>query len=226
MDLPKIDTSNLLDKTYIVLKDRIIRRQFKPNEKLSIPDLCKQLGVSRTPIRDALNRLESDGLVKTVSKVGTFVNAVDIEDVLDSIDTRLMLEFWVADKIAVLPEPELAALISTLTTILDTAASLIETAPFETFLKSDYNLAFHMAFMKAGKNKKNEEIYLNLMNYHVLAQQYSFIKKAMVTTALNQHYAILKALRERRIDLLKEAILLHLDDHKQRLIGNMSDENR
>lgn len=222
MDLPKIDTSNLLDKTYNILKERIIKRQFKPNEKLSIPDLCEQLGVSRTPVRDALNRLESDGLVKTVSKVGTFVNTVDIDDVLDAIDTRLMVELWVAEKLSAFPETELSVLVSTLSAILDNASQLIEKSSFEKFLKSDYNLTFHMAFVKAGKNKRNEDIYLNLMNYHVLAQQNSFIKKAMVTTALNQHYSIVKALQERRFDGLKDAIKLHLDDHKQRLIKEMS----
>ena len=45
-----------------------------------------KLGVSRTPIRDALTRLEMEGLVKTVSKVGTFVNSLEIADVLDIIE--------------------------------------------------------------------------------------------------------------------------------------------
>ena len=95
MNLPRIDTSNLWDKTYVLLKDRILRRDFKPNEKLSIPDLAAQLGVSRTPIRDALNRLEKDGLVKTVSKVGTFINALEVREVVEIMDTRLMLDLWV-----------------------------------------------------------------------------------------------------------------------------------
>ena len=92
MDLPKLDNTNLWDKTYVILKDRILKRDFQADEKLSIPELASQLGVSRTPIRDALNRLETEGLVKTISKVGTFVNAIDTEDFLNIMDTRLMLE--------------------------------------------------------------------------------------------------------------------------------------
>ncbi|MBP2625701.1 MAG: GntR family transcriptional regulator [Firmicutes bacterium] len=223
MNLPKIDTSNLLDKTYTIIKDLIIKRKFKPNEKLLIPELSKQLGVSRTPIRDALNRLEMDGLVKTVSKVGTFVNAVDIEDVLDAIDTRLMLEFWVADKLPTLAKEELLSLIDNLSKILNNASTLIEDAPFDTFLKSNYNLAFHMEFIKAGKNKRNIDIYENVMNYHQLASQYSLIKKDMATIALNQHYAIIEVLKKQQFDILKEALELHLDDSKQRLIREISE---
>ena len=44
MELPRIDTANLLDKTYTILKEQIVHRKFKPKEKLSIPDLADQLG--------------------------------------------------------------------------------------------------------------------------------------------------------------------------------------
>ncbi|MBP1763283.1 MAG: GntR family transcriptional regulator [Firmicutes bacterium] len=226
MNLPKIDTSNLLDKTYTILKDRIINRQFKPNQKLSIPDLCQQLGVSRTPVRDALNRLEQDGLVKTVPKVGTFVNAVEEEDVLDAIDTRLMLECWVVDKLASLSDAELTQLTQALAKILDDATALIETAPFETFLRSNYNLAFHMTLMRAGKNKRNEDLYLNLMHYHRLASQYSLITKNMAALALHQHYSIVKALQNKQFDAAKQAIRDHLDDSRQQLIKEMSEKSK
>src|SRR5690349_17475333 len=107
MSLPRIDNSNLWDKTYSILKEQIIRREFGANEKLSIPKLAEQLGISRTPIRDALNRLEMDGLVKTISKVGTFVSAIDEKTILDIMDTRLMLEFWVIEKIPQLPKADI-----------------------------------------------------------------------------------------------------------------------
>lgn len=223
MDLPKIDNSNLWDKTYLILKDRIIQREFAPNEKLSIPDLSAQLGVSRTPIRDALNRLEMDGLVKTVSKVGTFVVAIEIDDVLDLIDTRLMIESWVVEKLPTLPEDELNAKIEKLENLLNHAAALIENEPLESFLKSNYNLQFHIGFINIANNKKNADIYLGLMNYHFWAVEHSLITKEMVMSALNQHYAILEALKCRNIADLKIAIKAHLYDAKERLIKRLQD---
>jgi DNA-binding GntR family transcriptional regulator len=221
MELPKLDNSNLWDKTYILLKERILRREFKPNQKLSIPDLAKQLGVSRTPIRDALNRLEMDGLVKTVSKVGTFVNALEIEDILDIIDTRLMLELWVVEKLTLLSAEEYAKEISRLENILQEASLSVAKIPLGSYLRTNYNLRFHMAFVELGGNKRNTEIYLSMMNYHFLAAENDLFTKEMVTSAVEQHYTILNALCKKDFETLKSAIKSHLDDSKERLIRQL-----
>jgi DNA-binding GntR family transcriptional regulator len=221
MELPKLDNSNLWDKTYMLLKERIVRRDFQPNQKLSIPELARQLGVSRTPIRDALNRLEMDGLVKTVSKVGTFVSALESEDILDIIDTRLMLELWVVEKLALLSDEDYGKKISNLEDILNEASLSVEQIPLGSYLRTNYNLRFHMAFIELGGNKKNIEIYLSMMHYHFLAAENDLFTKEMVTSAVEQHYAILTALREKDFDKLRLAIKAHLDDSKERLIRQL-----
>lgn len=222
MNLPKLDNTNLWDKTYMVLKELIVRREFKPNEKLSIPDLSIKLGVSRTPIRDALTRLEMEGLVKTVSKVGTFVNAIAIEDVLDIIDTRLMLEYWVVEKLPSLSEKDYLVKIRQLEEILEQASNTVDKMPLGSFLRSDYNLRFHIEFIKMGNNQKNVDIYLAMMNYHFLAAENSLFTKEMVTSAIEQHYAIIKALKNRDYANLRVALKLHLDDSKSRLIERLT----
>jgi len=221
MILPKLDNSSLWDKTYTLLKDRIIHRDFKPNQKLSIPELAEQLGVSRTPIRDALNRLEMDGLVKTVAKVGTFVTAIMQEDVLDIMDTRLMLELWVIDKLQTLPQAELAQKLDKLVRILDQSSEAVEQLPLETYLKSDYNLQFHLEFIKLGSNKRNGEIYINLMNYHYLAVKHSLITKQMVLDGIGEHQAIIHALQEGNFAAAKASIRLHLQESTTSLLKRL-----
>ncbi|ALS23727.1 MULTISPECIES: GntR family transcriptional regulator [Paenibacillus] len=218
MELPKIDTSNLWDKTYNILKERIIRREFRPNQKLLIPELAEQLGVSRTPIRDALNRLEMDGLVTTVSKVGTFVNGIEIHDVLDIMDTRMMLEFWVAEKLADVPKEELEKELMVMEAIIQRSLKDIKTLSLKQYLQNDYNMAFHLKFMELGRNNKNTEIYKNIMNYRFLAAETSLISEDMITTAANQHLAIIQSLRDGNVQQIKSVIKIHLDDSKERLI--------
>lgn len=221
IDLPKLDTSNLWDKTYNILKESIIRREFSANQKLSIPELAEHLGVSRTPIRDALNRLEMEGLVKTVSKVGTFVVGIEIDDVLDIMDTRLMLEFWVVEKISYYTKDKIKQEILQMEQILRDSDEAIETLPLETYLQYDYNMAFHLEFIKLGKNNRNIEIYKNIMNYRFLAGKNALISKEMITTASKQHFAILTALKSGNIVDIKSAIKLHLDDSTERLLDKI-----
>jgi DNA-binding GntR family transcriptional regulator len=221
MHLSKIDNSNLLDKTYMILKDLILRREFKANQKLSIPEISEQLGVSRTPIRDALNRLEADGLVKTVSKVGTFVNAIEIEDLLDIIDTRLMLELWVVEKLPAFSKKDLREKVKELENILDSAVGFLKQSSLEAYLKSDYNLQFHIEFVKLGNNKKNVDIYLEMMDYHFLAVEHSLFTKEMVTSAIDQHYSIVEAIKQQNFAAVKASIKLHLDDSRERLIKRL-----
>lgn len=218
MLLPKIDNSNLWDKTYTILKEQIIHRKFQPNEKLSIPDLAKQLGVSRTPIRDAINRLEMDGLVRTVSKVGTFVNAIDESIINDIMDTRLMLEFWVIDKIPFLEPKQMESTLEKMEAILERKSQSISSEQFDSNYHADINLEFHLEFIRMGNNKKNIEIYQSMMNYRYVATKFSLISKEMVESALEQHYTIIDAVRSGKPRVMRDVIRLHLEDSKNGLL--------
>ncbi|MDF2964542.1 MAG: GntR family transcriptional regulator [Paenibacillus sp.] len=218
MELPKIDTSNLWDKTYTLLKESIIRRKFNPNEKLSIPELSDQMGVSRTPVRDALNRLEMEGLVKTVSKVGTFVVAIDSNNVLDIMDTRLMLELWVIEKLNVTGKEFVQHRLSRMEDILNRSASIIEKGDYDEYLKADYNLQFHIEFMELGQNKNNIDMYMRTMNYRYITLKSSIVSGEMVRVAQEQHRHIVNVIRGGQIDDIKQVIRLHLEDSKERLL--------
>ncbi len=221
MILPKIDNSNLWDKTYTVLKEQIIHRTFQPNQKLSIPELASQLGVSRTPIREALNRLETEGFIKTISKVGTFVVAIDKNTLLDIIDTRLMLEYWVIENLPKRSSAEIGEALSRMEEILLITADTIRTAQFDSSQLAEYNLNFHLAFIQMGGNQRNTDIYQHLMNYRFSAAKSALITKEMVETALEQHHAIIASIRSGDADLMKKAIYAHLDDSKMRLLKNL-----
>lgn len=222
MNLPKIDNSNLWDKTYHILKQRIIERTFSANQKLYIPELAEQLGVSRTPIRDALNRLEMDGLVTTVSKVGTFVKPIELSDVIDIMDTRLMLEYWVVDKLASRTKEQLLVEINQMEDIVRQSLRDLETMSLKEYLQHDYNLAFHLKFIKLGGNLKNISIYKNLMNYRFLLYKNALVSKEMVTSAIHQHLAITEVLKTGHLAEIKAAIQGHLEDSKTRLIEKIN----
>lgn len=221
-NLPKLDRTNLWDRSYNLLKQMIIRREFPAGGKLSLPELSQQLGVSRTPIRDALNRLEMEGLVRTVPKVGTFVSAIDGGMIEDIMSTRMMIEFWVADLLPTLPKEKVLGITEEMKAILASSAKLIRSRRFAAHALADNNVKFHLAFVALGKNNFNLDIYGKAMNYRSIAVQYHLISKEMVETAHTQHENIIKAVRTQDPERVKKIVRLHLMDSQDRLIGNIT----
>ncbi len=73
----------LTDWVYAILKDEILSLRLKPGSQLHIVKLSERLGLSRTPIREALLRLENQGLVEVHPRIGFFVSGVTESDMAE-----------------------------------------------------------------------------------------------------------------------------------------------
>jgi DNA-binding GntR family transcriptional regulator len=102
MPLNAVEYTRMGDLAYQAIRDAIFSGEFESGTRLNQDDLARRLGVSRAPIRDALNRLETEGLVKTLSRVGGVVvaeateqemaNIYELRSILDTACTRLACE--------------------------------------------------------------------------------------------------------------------------------------
>lgn len=81
-----------VDQAYSFIKNGIIAFRFRPGDSLSEMHLSELLGISRTPIREALRRLQNEGLVRTVQYKGSFVAPLAIEDLMEIYFIREVLE--------------------------------------------------------------------------------------------------------------------------------------
>jgi DNA-binding GntR family transcriptional regulator len=89
----KIDaTKNKKRHVYEILKDKIVRNELKPQEYLNEQAICKDLEVSKTPVREALQKLEHDRLVVIVPNKGCFVSSVSIDRIREVFEIREILE--------------------------------------------------------------------------------------------------------------------------------------
>lgn len=215
--LKKVQTNNLWDQAYSTLKENIIKRNFKPNQKLAIPELVEQLGISNTPLRDTIIRLEMEGLVKTVPKVGTFVTPITEEDVKYTWNTRLMLELWVADTIVA--KPASTRNYERLEYVIQNALHSIETSDVKDYIEEDFNFRFHMEYMKLGDNPRNEQIYSNLMNYRFILIGTFIETYEICRTAVDEHRLILHALKEGDKDDIHRTLTLHLNTSRDKLLS-------
>lgn len=80
------------DQIFIALRDRIVYLEYLPGALLSEKELCEEFKVSRTPLREAIRKLEDMGLVKSIPRFGTYVTAIDINEIRCAFEVKKKLE--------------------------------------------------------------------------------------------------------------------------------------
>ena len=101
--------SRASDLAYESLKTWIIRGEFTFGQPLNLVDLQSRLGVGRTPLREALQRLAENGLIKLIPNRGTFINQVNLSELKLLMEARMELEAACARMVALHPDPEILA---------------------------------------------------------------------------------------------------------------------
>ncbi len=108
--MPKTANKDLKNHTYCILKERLVNCIYPPGTLLNEAQLAADLGASRTPVREAISRLEMEGFVKIMPKKGIYVTDIALNDVLQIFQTRIEIE-PIAVRLAAphLPREELLA---------------------------------------------------------------------------------------------------------------------
>jgi DNA-binding GntR family transcriptional regulator len=150
-------TPLLKDVAYDQIKERILDERFEPGRFLSERELIELLEMSKTPIKSALTRLESEGFVTVSSKQGIIINDLSFNRIVDIYDLRTALETFNIQAILGRLNEEQSSL---LLTNLQETEEIVKRLDVKAFGKADHE--FHLLLCKfAG----NEEIYRVLLNY-------------------------------------------------------------
>jgi DNA-binding GntR family transcriptional regulator len=96
VDLWDVDAGSLADRAYLRLREEIIRVALPPGTLLREEELTRRLGVGRTPVREAVQRLHRDGFVTVIPRRGTLVSEINITDLAGIYEVRAHLESWAA----------------------------------------------------------------------------------------------------------------------------------
>lgn len=89
--MPKTANKDLKNHTYCILKERLVNCIYPPGTLLNEAQLAADLGASRTPVREAISRLEMEGFVKIMPKKGIYVTDISLNDVLQIFRQELRL---------------------------------------------------------------------------------------------------------------------------------------
>lgn len=213
LELQKVTTSNLFDQIYGILRDSINRRVFRVNEKISLVALAKEFGTSITPIREALRRLEAEGLIVTIPKVGTFVKGIDADHVRQIMDTRMMIDFWTIERFSAFPQRHRKQALEEMYEFIyeDHGNSSVDE-------DSHRDLLFHIKFVGLSGNINNVDIYRNLMNARMFTSGASVVTPETNARAWAQHVAIYEELLKERWAESRAAVKEHIEYSKNNLL--------
>jgi DNA-binding GntR family transcriptional regulator len=150
---------SLAEQAYRALRDRLIMLDIAPGEPLNEGQLVTELGFGRTPLREALKRLETDHLVVSYPRRGTFATRVDITELAAVSEVRQLLEPLAARKAA---ESTDAAVRQDLLEARASIESLAGDAPWREVMGED--LAVHRLIYRAAGNHHLEEPLIRLDN--------------------------------------------------------------
>jgi DNA-binding GntR family transcriptional regulator len=217
LELPALNHADLTEQTYQVLKEKILRRQLQPDEKISVDDVAEGLGVSRTPVVNALQQLANDGLVRIVPRRGTFVTELSAQDVAELFDVRLMIELYAAR--SVLREgivTEFLGRVDEAVMRMDQAMDGDDYRDYEAFISGDRDL--HRILIEMTDNAHLVRIYGGLNVHMGVARTHYLNTVQNARQAQEEHKAILRAFRAGEWDAIKEALTAHIEEVRTRIL--------
>lgn len=201
------------DVVFNSLREAILTGKVLPGERLMEKHLADQIGVSRTPIRESLRRLELEGLVEITPRKGATVSAISEKDIHDVLEIRAALESLGAKQACL--------------NMTDENFEKIKKAADEfekTYMEPDYKLvaekdvAFHDEIFKASGNEKLIHIINNLRDQiYRFRVEYLRSKKYRKSIA-EEHQELLKALEEKDAELASEIANKHIENQEKAVV--------
>lgn len=209
----------LRDVVSETLREAIISGVLKPGERLMEIQLAEELGVSRTPVREAIRKLELEGFVIMLPRRGTYVSDLSIKDINDVFEIRTALDVLAAGLAAErITDEELEKMERLLVEI----GTFIETEQFDKLVEADCQ--FHDVLYQASRNDRLVQIISNLREQFTRFRTRSMAYPGRVQNTFEEHRRLLEAIAQRDVELAQQLAREHLENAEQTILLEMHDE--
>jgi DNA-binding GntR family transcriptional regulator len=197
-----------------ILREAIVSGLLRPGEKLMEAQLAEEMGISRTPVREAIRKLELEGFVHMIPRKGACVAEYSEKDIVDTFRIRKALEL-LAIELAV--EKITDAEIAELQKVLDEEAVSIENGHLEQIVDKD--VEFHDVIYRATENERLISIMANLREQISRFRFVSLGGHGRGKDVLVEHGRLLEALRSRDLKLALEQTEEHIKNTQSALMA-------
>jgi DNA-binding GntR family transcriptional regulator len=199
------DPGLIRDRVVHALREAIIAGRLKPGERIRERELVSLLGVSRSPLREAIRILETEGLITSLAHRGARVSELSAVDLHDMLDVRIMLESFAARLfIERLDEAVLRA--------MEEQVERTRAPGYRVDLQENFDLGleFHDLLVGACGNRKVVQLHENLRRHQTRYQHFAFARLGRDVRALDEHAEMVAMLRARDLGAVERLMRAHL----------------
>ena len=214
-----IESPNLRDRVYEILKKSIVFQEISPGEKIDEEAIAKQLGVSRTPIRETLCRLENEGIVKVVPRRGAFVVKHSREKITEILMVREVLEGFAA-RLAV--DHVDGKLTDKMKSLFNQFSGSDIREQSKDYTQAD--LEFHNLIIKASRNDLLINI-MNTLNDHIQMLRIQTVShEGRMEQSLVEHFKIIQAMEQKDHSSAEYLMREHIRKMRESALKNFEGE--
>ncbi len=205
---------SLREKVFNRLEEDILNGKYTAGQKLTEGMLSKDMNVSRTPVREALSRLETEGLVEAIPNKAVVVAGITGKDIEDIYEIRISIEGLAARRAA---ENITTEELSNLGNITDMQEFFTNKGDMKQLVKLDGE--FHYTIFKASGSKTLKNILTTFHHNIQKARSDSFSKTDGAKRVLIEHRAIFEAIKDGDSKKAEENMIRHVKNAKKRVLG-------
>lgn len=199
---------NLTERIHRDLKQQIFDFRLLPGDRFSENEMAAQMQVSRTPVREALMRLQREGFVEVSFRSGWQVRPFDFEQYEQLYDVRIVLEMAAVRRLCEMqPAPDLQALQAIW---LVPAGQRLDDGPQVCALDE----RFHQQLVEATGNAEMARIHHDLTERLRIVRRIDFTKAPRIQATYDEHAAILRNILARRADEAQRLLRVHIEESK------------
>ncbi|SMB89442.1 transcriptional regulator, GntR family [Thermanaeromonas toyohensis ToBE] len=211
----------LREIVFETLREAIITGQLKAGERLMEVQLAEEMGVSRTPVREAIRKLELEGFVVMIPRKGAYVADISTKDIADVFEIRAALEALAA---ALACERITEEELEELERLLVRVAECVEKNDLETLIQVDTQ--FHDVLYRASRNDRLVQIINNLREQIQRFRTTSLATPGRMRETLEEHKALVEAIAARNVELAQRLAQEHIENAENRMLEAIREEMR
>jgi DNA-binding GntR family transcriptional regulator len=205
------------ERAYNYIRDAIYGGLFKPGQIVTEEEVAEVVGVSRTPVREALRRASADGFLELEGFRRARVTTFTDEDTKDIFEIRAVLESLAAERAATRISAEEIEQMETLTDALEEATRAGGTSIFRQF--AEFNNGFHTVLLKASRSRQIQQALEHLIEIPlILHKRFEGTLTGNLERTIRHHRAIITALKARDPKWAHAEMMVHLMSARSSLV--------